>query len=74
MLFEFVGDTELVAFSEPLLTAFSRPVAIGELVGGARDGTLVLILPRAELTVATSDRRLDRAAAHDAGLLPEHLP
>jgi hypothetical protein len=41
--FEFVDDTELIAFRQPLLTAFSRPVAIGELVGGPRNGTLVVI-------------------------------
>jgi hypothetical protein len=41
--FEFVGDTELIAFKQPLLTALSRPVAIGEIVGGPRNGALVLI-------------------------------
>jgi predicted nucleic acid-binding protein len=34
-----------------------------------------LLLPRAELTVATWDRRLHEAlAAHDVRLLPEQLP
>ncbi|MGH2949056.1 MAG: hypothetical protein ACRDPC_22865 [Solirubrobacteraceae bacterium] len=34
-----------------------------------------LLLPRADLTVATWDRRLHRAvAAHDVSLLPEQLP
>ena len=41
--FEFVEDNELIAFKQPLLAALSQPVAVGELVGGARDGTLVVI-------------------------------
>jgi hypothetical protein len=41
--FEFVDDDELIAFKQPLLRALSQPVAVGELVGGERDGTLVVI-------------------------------
>jgi hypothetical protein len=41
--FEFVDDNELIAFKQPLLAALSQPVAVGELIGGARDGTLVVI-------------------------------
>lgn len=45
--FEFVGDTELIAFKQPLLAALSQPVAVGEIVGGSRNGTLVVIPTRA---------------------------
>jgi hypothetical protein len=45
--FEFVEDTELIAFKLPLLSALSQPVAVGELVGGPRDGTRVVIPIRA---------------------------
>jgi hypothetical protein len=41
--FEFVDDDELIAFKQPLLRALSQPVAVGELVGGERNGTLVVI-------------------------------
>jgi hypothetical protein len=41
--FEFVDDDALIAFKQPLLRALSQPVAVGELVGGERDGTLVVI-------------------------------
>ena len=41
--FEFVDDNELIAFKQPLLAALSQPVAVGELIGGARNGTLVVI-------------------------------
>jgi hypothetical protein len=41
--FEFVDDDELIAFKQPLFRALSQPVAVGELVGGARAGTLVVI-------------------------------
>jgi hypothetical protein len=41
--FEFVEDNELIAFKQPLLSALSQPVAVGELIGGTRDGTLVVI-------------------------------
>jgi hypothetical protein len=57
--FGFVGDSELIAFSEPLLTTFSRPVAIGELVGGARNGTLVLI------PIRPADEHADSVSAVD---------
>jgi hypothetical protein len=41
--FEFIGDDDLIAFKQPLLTALAQSVAVGELVGGERDGTLVVI-------------------------------
>lgn len=41
--FEFVGDTELIAFKQPLLAALSQSVAVGEIVGGPGNGTLVVI-------------------------------
>lgn len=41
--FEFVDDTEVIAFKQPLLTALAQSVAVGELVGGPRAGTLVVI-------------------------------
>ena len=41
--FEFVEDGELIAFRQPLLAALAQSVAVGELVGGARAGTLVVI-------------------------------
>ena len=41
--FEFVADTEHVAFRQPLSTVFSRSFAVGELIGGPDEGTLVLI-------------------------------
>jgi hypothetical protein len=45
--FEFVEDTELIAFKQSLLAAFSQSVAVGEIVGGSRAGTLVMIPIRA---------------------------
>jgi hypothetical protein len=44
--FELVPDTQLIAFSQPLLTVFSQATAVGELVGGPLDGTPVLIRTR----------------------------
>jgi hypothetical protein len=40
---ELVGDDELTAFEQPLLTALAQPIAFGELVGGPRAGTVVVI-------------------------------
>ena len=46
--FEFVEDSDLIAFKQPLLVALAQSVVVGEVVGGPRAGTLVLIptLPR----------------------------
>jgi hypothetical protein len=41
--FEFVDDTDVIAFKQPLLIALARSVAVGEVVGGPRAGTLVVI-------------------------------
>jgi hypothetical protein len=41
--FEFVEDSDLIAFKQPLLVALAQSVAVGEVVGGPRAGTLVLI-------------------------------
>jgi hypothetical protein len=63
--FELVDDDQLIAFSRPLLTTFSRPVAVGELVGGPLGGTRVLIRvqPRDEPTQPGAEPRPARAAA-----------
>jgi hypothetical protein len=53
--FERIGDDELIAFKQPLLTALAQPVAVGELVGGPRAGTLVLIA-----TAAPADDGVER--------------
>jgi hypothetical protein len=41
--FEFVEDDALIAFRQPLLRALAQSIAVGELVGGPRAGTLVVI-------------------------------
>jgi hypothetical protein len=41
--FEFVEDSDLIAFKQPLLIALAQSVAIGELVGGPDAGTIVVI-------------------------------
>lgn len=41
--FEFVDDSDLIAFKQPLLIALAQSVAVGELVGGPHAGTIVVI-------------------------------
>jgi hypothetical protein len=41
--FDFVEESDLIAFRQPLLIALAQSVAVGELVGGPHAGTIVVI-------------------------------